>query len=147
MELAEKVIQKTIHIHTRAADVWEALTNPTQMKLWLLDSEINVITTWEVGKPIIIKGSLHWTDFENIGTVLHFEPYKRLQYNYQSNLSHLADKPENDVIITFNLSSKEMNIAELSLTLSNFTTETIYKHLNFYWNTTLGVLKNFIKRK
>ena len=38
-----------------------------------------------------------------------------------------------------------MNITELTLTLSNFTTETIYKHLNFYWNTTLEVLKNFIE--
>lgn len=32
---------------------------------------------------------------------------------------------------------------ELLLTLSNFPTFEIYKHLDFYWNVTLPIIKTF----
>jgi hypothetical protein len=32
------------------------------------------------------------------------------------------------------------------LTLRDFPTHTIYKHLDFYWRATLGVLKQFVER-
>jgi hypothetical protein len=32
------------------------------------------------------------------------------------------------------------------LTLSDFPTHTIYKHLDFYWRTTLEILKQFVER-
>jgi hypothetical protein len=31
----------------------------------------------------------------------------------------------------------------LTLTINNFPTETIYRHLDFYWRTTLVMLKKF----
>lgn len=35
----------------------------------------------------------------------------------------------------------------LTLTVSNFPTESIYKHLAFYWNVTLEVLKRKMENK
>jgi|GEM_PF-3423452 len=35
---------------------------------------------------------------------------------------------------------------ELSLTLRNFPTEVIYKHLAFYWNVTIVLLKKFVEQ-
>jgi hypothetical protein len=32
------------------------------------------------------------------------------------------------------------------LTLRDFPTHTIYKHLDFYWRTTLEILKQFVER-
>jgi len=55
--------------------------------------EIEVITDWKVGNPIVIQG-FHHRKFENQGTVWQFEPTSVLQYDYLSSISGLADKPE-----------------------------------------------------
>ena len=104
------------------------------------ETEINVITEWKVGNPIIIRGSLHRIKFENRGTVLQLEPEKILQYSHLSSLSRLPDKPENYSIIEFRLVPVK-NQTTLTLTVNNFPTETIYKHLAFYWSVTLEILK------
>jgi uncharacterized protein YndB with AHSA1/START domain len=85
----EQIASKTIEIHAPAFKVWEALTNPELMKKWMADrdTELNIITDWIVGSPIIIYGKLHRIKFENTGRVLQFEPEKVLQYNHLSSLS------------------------------------------------------------
>lgn len=107
------------------------------------DDEVDVITNWKVGSPIIFRGSLHRINFENKGTILQFEPEKVFQYNYLSSLSKLPKIPENYTSIRFVLSSTE-DKTELMLTLSNFPDEVIRKHLDFYWSVTLGILKNCV---
>ena len=34
----------------------------------------------------------------------------------------------------------------LTVTVSNFPTESIFKHLDFYWRATMGVIKQFVER-
>ena len=34
----------------------------------------------------------------------------------------------------------------LTLTITNFPTEAIYKHLDFYWRTALEVFKRFVEQ-
>src|SRR4030095_12807143 len=98
-----KIVSKTILINAPTLKVWETLTNPELMKKWISETEINIITDWKVGNPIIMRGSLHRINFENKGIVLQFEPEKILQYNHLSSLSRLPDKPENYSIIEFRL--------------------------------------------
>jgi uncharacterized protein YndB with AHSA1/START domain len=139
-----KIVSKTIHINAPPLEVWEILTDPELMKKWMFETEINIITDWKVGNPIVIRGSLHRINFENKGTVLQFEPEKILQYNHLSSLSRLPDKPENYSIIEFRLAPIR-NQTTLTLTVSNFPTETIHKHLAFYWNVTLEIFKRMIE--
>jgi hypothetical protein len=82
---------------------------------------------------------------ESNGTVLVFEQEKKLQYNHLSSLSRLPDELENYSIIEFILSPIE-NQTILTITLSNFPTEEIYRHLAFYWNVTLEILKKQIEK-
>lgn len=105
--------------------------------------ELEIITSWKTGSPIIIKG-FHHMKFENRGTVLQFQPPHLLQYNHLSSLSRLQDKPENYSIITFSLVPLENNTS-LTVTLSNFPTEAIFRHLDFYWRTTTEILKKMIE--
>jgi len=114
------------------------------MKKWMFETEINISTDWQVGNPIVIRGDLHGMSFENKGTVLQFEREKVLQYNHLSSLSRLADKPENYSVLEFRLTPIE-NQTALTLTLSNFPIESMYKHLAFYWNVTLEILKRMIE--
>lgn len=142
----ENKINKTIDINAAVSKVWDALTNPELIKLWMSDSEISAISDWQVGAPIIFKGNLHWTNFENRGIIQQFEPEKVFHYNYLSSLSELPDIPENYTSVCFVLTPME-NKTTILLTLSNFPNEIIYKHVNFYWNVTLNILKKLCEEQ
>ena len=136
----DPIANKTIEINAAPSKVWDALTNPELMKRWMSETEIKITTDWEVGNPFIIHGNLHGINFENNGTVLQFEREKVLKYSHLNSLSRLPDEPRNYSMIEFTLAPRE-NQTSLTVTLSNFPTESIYKHLVFYWNVTLEILK------
>ena len=88
------VIENSATIHAPPSEVWRALTDPDLMKQWMAEPEmrIGIITDWKVGSPIIVKGRHNNVDFENKGTVLHFEPNSILRYSHLSSVSRLPDK-------------------------------------------------------
>lgn len=116
------------------------------MKQWMGDAamEIDIQTNWQVNSPIVISG-FHHLKFENKGTVLQFEPEKVLRYNILNSLSRLPDTPENYTIFEFTLSPTN-NQTSLTLVITNFPTETIYRHLDFYWCTTIELIKKLIEK-
>ena len=139
---------KAVTINASTSQVWHILTTPGLMRKWMMpdDVEINISTDWEVGSPMVIRGNMNGRNFENNGTVLKFEPEKTLEYSHLSSMSRLPDQPESYSIIEFGLQPME-DLTVLTLTISNFPTESIYKHLAFYWNVTLEVLKRMIENK
>lgn len=139
-------IEKTVLINAPAATVWETLTVPYLMKQWMGEADMNlhIQTSWLINTPITISG-FHHLPFVNKGTVLQFEPPKVLSYSHNSSLSRLPDEPGSYSIMTFHLDAAEKQTA-LTLTITNFPTETIFKHLEFYWQTTIQLLKKFIER-
>jgi uncharacterized protein YndB with AHSA1/START domain len=139
-------MEKTIVIQAPPSVVWNTLTQPDLMKAWMgePEMEIEVTTDWKVGNPIMIKG-FHHIKFENKGSVLQFEPNSRLKYDYLSSISRLPDKAENHTILEFRLTPLEKQ-SSLKLILSNFPTEAILKHVDFYWGTTLEILKKVIEK-
>jgi uncharacterized protein YndB with AHSA1/START domain len=140
----KETIYKIVAINANPAKVWSALTKPHLMKKWMLDDEIEIVTNWKPGSSVIIKGAFHWVYFEDKGTVLKFVPEQTLQYTHLSSLSKLADKKQNYVVYEYNLKLiSEQTL--LTINLHNFPTEAIYQHLNFYWNTTITILKDFIE--
>jgi uncharacterized protein YndB with AHSA1/START domain len=142
----DTVLSKSVAIDAPTSKIWEALTNPVIMKKWMSEpeTEIDILTDWRVGNPVVIRGKLHGIKFENKGKVLEFEPEKILQYSHLSSLSRLPDRPESYSVFDFRLAPRE-NLTVLTLTLSNFPTESIYKHLAFYWNVTLEIFKRKIE--
>lgn len=123
--------------------VWESLTTPDLMKQWMLDTDMDmdIHTDWKIGSPIMMKGEMHGIPFENAGTILSYEPNKVLVYSHLSSLSQLPDSPENYCTLTFRLipTGKE-TLLELSIT--NFPTYSIFAHMDFYWRTSLEILKS-----
>ena len=143
-----QTISKSIRLNASLNVVWEALTQPELMKSWMSDSEIEIVTTWEVGSPIIInvEGVSYKTAFTNTGVVLQFLKDRVLEYSHLSSLSRLADEAENYTLIRFTLQPEEDHTL-LELNLSNFPTESHYKHIDFYWTITLEVLKRFVEER
>ncbi len=141
-----QIADKTIQIDAPISKVWDALTTPAIMKKWMSETDLNISTDWQVGNPFIIRGELHRVHFENKGTVLQFEHKKVLQYSHLSSLSRLPDEAGNYSLIEFRLTPVD-DRTNLTLTLSHFPTEAIYKHLIFYWNVTLEILKKTVEQQ
>jgi len=138
-------ITKIIDIDTPPSHVWRVLTDPHAMPAWMSDEPLEVETRWEIGGPIVLRGILHGRlRFENRGVVQAFEPGRRLRYTHWNTLSRrvLADVPENHAIFSFSL-APSADGTRLTLVLGNLTDQAVYGHLNFYWDITLMVLKQF----
>jgi uncharacterized protein YndB with AHSA1/START domain len=139
-------IEITIIIKASPSVVWDFLTKPNLARHWMGEPEmgLEIMTDWKVGNPIMIRG-FHHVKFENKGKILESEPDRVLKYDYLSSISRLPDKPENHTIIEFRLTPVN-DQTSLTLALSNFPNESIFKHVDFYWKTTIGILKKVIER-
>ncbi|GAB4029205.1 SRPBCC family protein [Spirosoma jeollabukense] len=135
-----------ITIQAEPATVWAALTEPVVMANWLAEPEtkMDVYTTWQINTPISIRG-FHHVNFENKGVVLQYDKERKLTYSHLSSLSGLPDELENYSILEFTLTSINAS-TRLILTIENFPTESIQKHLEFYWRTTLFLLKERVEQ-
>ncbi len=138
--------QKSVLISASPSTVWQALTTPSLMQQWMSESPIEINTTWQVGSPFSIKGPWYKTELENYGSVLQFEPEQVLSYSHLSSLSRLPLTGENSCVFTFKLIPQGEQTL-LHFTASNFATEAIYKHIAFYWNVVLELLRKFIEQK
>ena len=143
------VTQRVEHVVVIAAspgDVWRVLTTPALMTSWMGEPEmqLEIDTDWRVGAPVEVRG-VHHVAFRNTGTVLRVDPGRALAYTHLSSLSRLPDTPENHTEIAFALAAAGEGTS-LTLTLSRFPTESIARHLDFYWRTTLGILKQAVER-
>lgn len=138
--------EKSIFIAASPAEVWKTLTVHEYMLQWMgeRDLQLQIHTTWEVNSPFVISG-FHHIKFENRGKVLQFEPEQLLVYTHRSTVSRLPDTPESDTVFTFRL-QQVAGGTTLTLRIENFPTETIYKHLAFYWPVTLDELKNVAEK-
>ncbi len=136
---------RSITINASPAKVWDALTVPELMKQWMSQTPIEIITDWKVGKAITVKGDWYKAGFVNKGKVLRYEHEQLLEYSHLSSLSRLPDQPENYCIIMFRI-IPETGYTALEVTLSNFPTDSIYRHFAFYWTVTIALLKKFIEQ-
>ena len=139
------LIEKTVFITATPEEVWRALTDPEHIKKWIGEPEmqITIHTDWQVGSAMVVEG-FHHALFENKGYILHFEPGKKLIYSQMSSFSHLPDIPENYSILEFTVESHGMSTS-LTLRSTNFPTLVIFKHLEFYWMTTMEIIKKTIE--
>ena len=138
-------IERTINVNASSSKVWKVLTDIQLMKQWMAEPEmqLEIITDWIVGGNIIIQGFLQ-EKFENRGTVLRLDLEKLLNYNYLSSISHLPDLPENYSTVEFSLDF-DGNRTSLTIRVENFPTESIFRHLEFYWLEVSEILREFIE--
>ena len=143
----EPIVRKRVTIDLPRALVWEALTLPERMNERMFPEPIEIVTTWQVGRAIVIRGDLHGAAFENTGTVLEFQPEALLAYSHLSSTSRLPDVPENHAVIEFGLTALAADQTELTVTVRQFPTAVIYKHLAYDWNVTPEVIKRKLEAR
>jgi hypothetical protein len=115
------------------------------MTQWMADPEtkIEVHTNWKINEGFLIRG-FHHLNFENKGIVLSYDKEKKLSYSHLSSLSRLPDKRENYSILEFVLTPVDKQTL-LTLFITNFPTDAIRKHLEFYWRGTLVKIKKAVE--
>jgi uncharacterized protein YndB with AHSA1/START domain len=129
-------------IHAPVARVWEAITDPAQVKQYFFGTDL--VTSWEPGSPIYFRGEWEGTPYEDKGTVLRFEPEQLLQYNYYSSWSDLPDLPENYMVITYEVEAHAEGTL-YRITQDNADTEEKAAHSAESWKGLLVALKNLLE--
>jgi uncharacterized protein YndB with AHSA1/START domain len=110
----------SVKIDAPRAKVWDALTNPEKVKLYMHGT--NMSTDWKVGSPISWKGEWKGKPYEDKGTVLEVQPQKLLKNTHWSPLGGSDDKPENYHTITYDL-AEDHGVTTLTLTQDNNPTQ------------------------
>lgn len=129
-------------IHAPAARVWEALTRPEQIKQYFLGADVK--TDWKVGSPIYYRGEWQGHSYEDKGTVLEFEPNKRIVSTHWSPLSGVPDIPENYHTVTYLLDEEDGNTGVTILQDHNASEEE-KQHSEQNWRTVLAGLKRLVE--
>ncbi len=136
---------KTVTIHATQREVWNALTNPAQVKQYLHGTEMS--TDWKEGSPISWKGEWKGQSYEDKGTVLAVEPERLLRYTHWSPMGGSEDKPENYHTVTYELAGED---GKTTLTLTqdnNPSQEEADKMANDNWGPVLNGLKESVEKQ
>lgn len=131
-------IKKSITIDASKDKVWGALTDPQKIKQYFFNVEVD--SDWEVGSPIIFKGTFEDKSFEDKGNIVRMEDKKLLQYDYWSAFSGLPDKPENYSMVTYSL-DEEDNKTKVTVTQEGFAHTDAKEHAEVSWKSVLHSLK------
>jgi hypothetical protein len=81
------------------------MTNPDLVKQWQYGSDL--LTSWEVGSPIVFRNEWDGQVFEQKGTVLEFIPESRVRYSLFFPRPDLQDIPEHHFFMTYELTECE----------------------------------------
>jgi len=100
-----KTADSIVKIIAPRKKVWLALTMPDLVKQWQYGSDL--LTTWEIGTPIIFRNEWNGRVFEQKGTVLEFLPESRLKYSLFFPRPGLQDIPEHRIFMTYELTESE----------------------------------------
>jgi uncharacterized protein YndB with AHSA1/START domain len=133
---------KSIVINAPAARVWEALTDPAQVKQVMWGSE--VVSDWKQGSPLIYRGVWEGKPFEDKGTILEIDPPRLLRTDYFSPLSGKPDVPENYAEVTYAL-TPEGSGTKLTVTQGNIPDEAGKTRSEGNWGMVLESIKKLIE--
>jgi uncharacterized protein YndB with AHSA1/START domain len=136
------IAQATITINAPGSKVWEALTNPDLIKQYLFGT--NVITDWQVGRPIIYEGQWEGKSYQDKGIIIKIEPGKLLVSTYWSSMAGLPDVPESYKTVRYDL-SKEGYGTRLTVTQDNNATSEEASHSSQNWKIVLEGIKKLLE--
>jgi uncharacterized protein YndB with AHSA1/START domain len=129
-------------IDAPAGRVWKALTDPDLIRQYMFGTE--VITTWEPGTPIRYRGQWQGKPYEDKGTILEFEPGKRMRSTHFSPLSGQPDVPENYHTLTYTL-AEAGDRTTVTLTQDNNPDPAAAAHSEGMWQPMLESLRELIE--
>ena len=136
------VARVSIEIDAPVARVWDALTNPDVIKLYMFG--VDAVSDWREGSPLVLRGVWEGKPYEDKGTVLRVDEGRLLEYTHFSPLSGAKDVLENYHTITVEL-SEDAGRTDVSLAQDNNETDEERDHSAAMWATMLRTLKDVLE--
>ena len=134
--------QAETDVEAPPAAVWDALTNPASIREYMFGT--NVVSTWQVGAPIVWQGEWQGKPYEDKGAILAFAPEQRVQYSHFSPLSGQPDVPENYHTVTVEL-TPQGGATHVVLTQDHNASAEERDHSAQNWAMMLNGLKHFVE--
>lgn len=134
-------VSKSIEINASAEDIWDALTNPEKIKVYLFETK--TITDWKVGNPIVFQGEYDGHTYKDKGNVLENVPNTLIKYNYWSGFSGLEDTLENYSTVSYSI-EQGTDACTLTWTQEGFSSEENRQHSENGLPAMLEQLKNLV---
>jgi uncharacterized protein YndB with AHSA1/START domain len=140
METQFKIKYQTV-VKAPPETVWAALTQPEIVKQYFFST--NLVTTWQVGSPIVFEGEWEGQAYQDKGEVLEYIPRKRLSFTYFTAWSGKEDLPENYLWVSYEV---EANGADTRLTVSqtNYDEERA-SHSAENWASVINGMKKIVE--
>ena len=113
--------QASVSIHAPAERVWEALVTPTIVAQYLHGTTMEA--DWRPGGTITWSGEWKGEPYVDRGSVLEYEPPRRLATTHWSPMSGLEDRPENYHHVSYDVEERD-GVTTLTLTHGNSPTQT-----------------------
>lgn len=134
----------SISIAATPKKVWKAITDAKVIKQWFFGTEAT--SDWRPGSPITFKGEYQGKSYSDKGTVLKNIPGKLLQYSFWGSMSGLEDKPENYVIVTYEIVEGKIE-STLSVTEENMPDEKMKAHSEEIWHKAFHNMKKVLEKE
>lgn len=136
--------KRSIVVNAPASRVWQALIRPELVKRYLFGTEMTA--DWRVGGAVTYRGQWEGKAYQDKGSVLVYEPEKRLRTTYFSSMSGLEDKPESYSTVTYEL-SEAGGWTTLTVTQDNNPSPESAEHSAQNWELVLANLKNVVEKE
>ncbi|MAZ37074.1 SRPBCC domain-containing protein [Salibacteraceae bacterium] len=143
MNTALKASQ-SIEINATCESVWDTMTNPEKIKVYLYGTETN--TDWKVGSPIVFQGNYEGHVYNDKGNVLEVKENELLKYNYWSSMSGTEGKIENYFIVTYRIEQLSEGKVKFTWHQEGFPTEEKRKHTESGLCTMIEQIKEIAER-
>jgi uncharacterized protein YndB with AHSA1/START domain len=135
-------LKSSITIDAPADDVWDALTTPAMIKQWFFG--VDTESDWQVGSPLIHRGTFQGKPYEDKGEILRFDPPKTLVHTHWSDVSGTEDHPENYQEVTWSLEERDGSTT-LTVGERNLPSEDAKRMSEESWTMVLGTLKDLVE--
>lgn len=142
--MAKKLVSRSgITIDAPVSKVWQALTDPAQIKQYLFGT--NTVSDWKKGSPISYEGEWEGKKYKDKGTIIEIVPEKLLHTTYWSSMGGKEDKPENYNNVIYELQPQNGKTM-ITISQDNIDTEEQLKHMEQNWALVLDSMKKLLEK-
>lgn len=142
--MAKKLVSTSgITIDAPVSKVWQALTDPAQIKQYLFGT--NTVSDWKKGSPISYEGEWEGKKYKDKGTIIEIVPEKLLHTTYWSSMGGKEDKPENYNNVIYELQPQNGKTM-ITISQDNIDTEEQLKHMEQNWAMVLDSMKKLLEK-
>ena len=123
--------------------VWKAITTPSEIKQWFFG--VDTQADWRVGGDLVHRGEYKGKPYVDKGTILEFEPPRRMVQDHCSDVSGKPDTPDNYQHVAWDLAERDGGTA-LTITERNLPSDEAAETSEQGWKTALASLKEMLER-